>query len=190
MICLRVIRSIAAETWNKKPLFNVNLSYMTDVVLATNRRGQIIMVNEMAAATGMSIQMRCSIPVFGLVYQTTKICEAWLQKYQSWPSIQDAKINSISLQCALCLDVASQVLSLVCSCFARYDRVVTRKKGNVASLVPMESWMHGTFDQAELSGSFDDGAVRASSTRFLSYFTYRNQLHDAHVRSIELRHDR
>ena len=38
------------KTWNKKTkrLTSI-LSYMTDGVLATNRRGQIIMVNEMAA---------------------------------------------------------------------------------------------------------------------------------------------
>ena len=87
------------------------LSYMTDGVLATNRRGQIIMVNEMAAK---------QLNVNPDEVLNTSILD--LLSLGDWGILKSS--------CALCFD-SSRVRFYLWSgsCFARYDRAGQGRAG-------------------------------------------------------------
>lgn len=149
------------ENWAKPSVWPV-FSYMTDGVLATNRRGRIIMVNEMAAKQlNVNPDEVLNTSILDLLSLGDDYdLRSLITKYQSWLLIPRMKMgNAKSFVCALPWFVASQVYlwSGSCLCTMRQSRT---KEGRSMLLSPMWVMNYGhPLTSVKSYPTLDDGAL-------------------------------
>ncbi len=185
-----MIIGYSPDAWKlgtRNQAFVIILSYMTDGISTTNRRGQIIMVND-GGQTNVNPD-GAPIPVFWICFRLeddmmkliTEVPE--LYRFPGW------KREYLSLRGALCLRRGVRFLSRSGSCLARYNQSRTRKSPGTSTVSAAE--LHELRTPLTSVKSYlealDDGALwKPVASDFVQSFIMKPIAWCAWSRSIEL----